>query len=271
MSTERPTDPRLHCTAAPDGRITFDLHPGQVTGHPRLALVLRPKKGQPEQTRRLLDLVPHGADGRLRAVLEPLPALEEGRWDVYLLRAPDADRERLRPGLRDLRALVDGALHDRPSPVAVRVPYATKDGFLAVRAWLRTAHAEAGRIDIDDGAMTVSARLHAAELCDGAGVRLRLRGTRDTLHGVPLRGEGRDFTFTVALADLAAGSSGGNRFWDAFVQPAAGAPLIRIGRLLDDMADRKEVCVYPRTTVGGATVRPYYTVDNDLAVEVRSG
>ena len=38
---------------------------------------------------------------------------------------------------------------------------------------------------------------------------------------------------------------------------------------LDDVADRKEVFVYPPVTVADAVVRPYYTVDNDLSVEVR--
>ncbi|CAM5561437.1 hypothetical protein SHIRM173S_08477 [Streptomyces hirsutus] len=122
--------PRAHCTVDTDGRTLFrvDL---RSAGRPRLALVPRPKKNVPQQPTRLLDLEPHGDDGDLRAVLEPLPALAEGRWDAYLMREPDAVRERLRPGLRDLRALVDGNLREWPSPVAVRVPYATKDGFLA--------------------------------------------------------------------------------------------------------------------------------------------
>lgn len=41
-----------------------------------------------------------------------------------------------------------------------------------------------------------------------------------------------------------------------------------MARLLDDVADKKQIFVYPATTVGAASVRPYYTVDNDLAVEV---
>ncbi|MEV8595996.1 transferase [Streptomyces sp. NPDC052012] len=280
MSTRPPAQPRLHCTAEADGRITFDLAPG----HPeraRLALVLRPGKGRPETTRHLLDLERHGADGHSRAVLEARTVLEEGRWDAYLLSAadtgaeqpgqPGAERQRLRPGLRDLRRLVDGGLRDRPSPVAVRVPYATMDGFFAIRAWLRPAHAEAGRIDIAHGAMTVHARLHGAELTDEATVRLRLRGSRDTLLGFRPVADGRDFSFTAAFDELVGASGGVPRVWDAFLQPAAGAPLIRIGRLLDDVADRKRVWVYPRTTVEGAAVCPYYTVDNDLAVEVASG
>ncbi|BFO17789.1 hypothetical protein SHKM778_41770 [Streptomyces sp. KM77-8] len=69
--------------------------------------------------------------------------------------------------------------------------------------------------------------------------------------------------------------------WNVFVRPAAGArPVrvarllgdparpVRIARLLDDLADREGVFVLPRVTVDGRVVRPYRTIDNDLAVEV---
>ena len=61
---------------------------------------------------------------------------------------------------------------------------------------------------------------------------------------------------------------GAGRFWDAFVRPTADARPIRIGRLLDDVADRKHVYVYPAMTTDGTAARPYYTVDNDLAIEM---
>ncbi|MGY0065485.1 transferase [Streptomyces sp. QTS137] len=259
--------PRAHCTVDADGRTAFRVAL-RSAGRPRLALVPRTGKNAPEPPTRLLELEPHGGDEScLHAVLEPLPALAEGRWDAYLMREPDAVRERLRPGLRDLRALVDGSLRERPSPVAVRVPYATKDGFLAVRAWLRTAHAEAGRLDLADGAMTVNARLHGAELSDGATALLRLRSDKGTTRSFPARTEGGAFSFTASLGELTGGMPG-DQVWDAFLRPAADAPLVRIGRLLDDLADRKAVYAYPALTVGEAAARPYYTVDNDLAVEV---
>lgn len=43
---------------------------------------------------------------------------------------------------------------------------------------------------------------------------------------------------------------------------------MRVGRLLDDLADRRKIVVYPAADVGGTGLRPYYTVDNDLSVEV---
>ncbi|MFG2551190.1 transferase [Streptomyces sp. NPDC048581] len=281
----RDATPRTDCTVDADGRIIFLLAARTAFGPhpPRLLLRLRPKKGQPEKVLHVLDLEPVDG-GRLRAVLEPKLALAEGRWDVYLLPEPagepgergepGAGRRRLRPGLRDLRTLVDGQARDWPSPVAVRVPYTTKDGYLAVRAWLRTAHAEVEGIDLADRTMTVRARLHGATLAEGAAVRLRPRGGKGVVRTLEPRAgsDGRAFSFTVDYRELATGhgAEAGSRVWDLSVQPgeAADTAPIRIGRLLDDVADRKEIFVYPAVAVGDAAVRPYYTVDNDLSVEV---
>ncbi|MER5939406.1 transferase [Streptomyces sp. NPDC001928] len=262
-------DLRTDCTADADGRITFALRAPSATG--RLLLRLRPKKGQPEKILHVLD-AEQGEDGRLRAVLEPQPLLAEGRWDVYLLPEPDAPRRRLRPGLRDLRALLGGHLRDWQSPVAVRVPYVTKDGYLAVRAWLRTAHAEVDGIAVTDRSMTVGARLHGATLAAGAAVRLRLRGGGGTERTVVPQAEddGRGFSFTVDYGELVGGDGTGDRVWDLFVRAVSASTgeetSLRIGRLFDDVADRKEIFVLPEAVIGGAVVRPYYTVDNDLSV-----
>ena len=264
MTAGQGAEPRVDSVVDADGGTTFELPPGPDEEQ-RLLLCLRPKKGQPEKVRHVLDLLP-ADEGRRRAVLSPDLFLAEGRWDVYLLRAPDSGRQRLRPGLRDLRALVEGHLRDRPSPLAVRIPYVTKDGYLTIRTWLRAAHAEVEAVDVTDRAATVTARLHGAGLLPGAAVRLRLRGHRETVHTVSLRAgdDGRAFSFALDYEELATRAG----VWDAFVQPSPDAPPIRIARLLDDVANRKEVFVYPPATVGDAVLRPYYTVDNDLSVEV---
>lgn len=267
--------PRADATVDAEGRFVVSVTlPLPDTARPRLLLRPRPPKGRSaEETGRVVALEPAGQD-RWRAVLDVAPALEEGRWDMYVLGAPGEERVPLLPGLRDLRALVSGAGDGRASPLAVRIPYVTKDGRLAVRAWLRATHAEAGRIDFSGDSMTVTARLFGARLGEGAAASLHRRGRDGAERRIALRPEGdQDFAFTVDYRDLSVdGGQGGAgaapAVWDVYVRPAADAPRIRVARLLDDVADRKTVFVYPAATLGGVTVRPYYTVDNDLAVEV---
>ncbi|GGT45604.1 transferase [Streptomyces chromofuscus] len=268
MSAEQGVEPRIGCVVDTGGRIVFEPVSRSAEGQ-QLLLRLRPRKEQPEKVRHILDLEP-ADDGGRRAVLDPDLVLPEGQWDVYLLRAPGSERQRLRPGLCDLRALVDGRLRDWQAPLAVRVPYATLDGYLAVRTWLRPAHAEVDAITITDRSTTVGARLHGASLQPGAIVRLRLRGGSGRVRDMEPQpeGDGRGFSFTCHYEELAAETVSGSGIWDVFVRPAAEAPLIRLACLLDDVACRTEVFVYPTVTVGGVGLRPYYTVDNDLSLRV---
>ncbi|MFC8535753.1 hypothetical protein ACFUJY_17580 [Streptomyces sp. NPDC057249] len=263
-------NPRASVTAQAGGRLLVRVRlPRATSAHPRLLLQPRPKKGRPEEAGRSLVLEPVGTD-EWQTVVETDPALDEGRWDAYVVSGPGEDRVPLLPGPRDLRGLVSGGDAERRAPVAVRIPYATKDGRLAIRAWRRATHAEAGRITVAADAMTVSARLYGAGLGEGAEVSLNRRGRESAVARFALSAEGdQDFSFTVAYPDLLAEAAGGTAVvWDVFVHPSAGAPRVRVARLMDDVADRKTVFVYPTTTLGGVSVRPYYTLDNDLSVEI---
>ncbi|MFK0100290.1 hypothetical protein [Streptomyces sp. NPDC091040] len=264
--------PRGAVTVRDGGRLVVRVQlPLPASARPRLLLQRRPKKGQPEETGRSLVLESARPD-EWEAVLEADPALEEGRWDAYVVTGPGEERVPLLPGLRDLRGLVSGGDAAWDRPVAVRIPYATKDGRLAIRAWRRASHAEANRITVASGAMTVTARLYGAGLGEGAQVALVRRGRKPVVVRVALSaGEDQDFSFTVDYADLLAEAGGGApapAVWDMFVHPCADTPRVRVARLLDDVADRKTVFVYPATTLGGVSVRPYYTLDNDLSLEV---
>ncbi|AXK36120.1 hypothetical protein DVA86_29540 [Streptomyces armeniacus] len=282
-------DASADCTVDGAGRLVLRLSAPALapTARPRLLFVLRTPDARADETGHVLDLARRD-DGRWHATLGAEPVLAEGRWDPYLVDGlPDGEpRRRLRPGLLDLRALVgrepaDGTA-DGERPLAVRLPYVTVDRRLAVRTWLRTAHAEAGEIRVGDHALTVCGRLYGARLGDGAAALLRRRGA-GTVREAALRADGaHDFTFTVDHRDLLAergpgpGGDGdaGLDVWDAFVRPEAAAPgnppsrWVRVGRLLDDVLDRKNVFVYPARTLDGVRVRPYYTVDNELAVEL---
>ncbi|MEU8710171.1 hypothetical protein [Streptomyces sp. NPDC048565] len=259
--------PRADVTVRGDGRLTVGVRLALAAGaSPQLVFQRRPKKGQPQETGRVVALESAGED-RWQAVLDAAPAFEEGRWDAYVVGVPGEERTALLPGLRDLRELVSGG---GTAPLAIRIPYVTKDGRLAVRAWQRATHAEAGRIVLGDDSMTVTARLFGARLGEGAAVSLVRRGQASAVRKAALRAEdGQDFSFTIDCRELAP-ASGEPVVWDMFVHPATDAPRIRVARLLDDVADRKGVFVYPAVVLGGVSARPYYTVDNDLSVEVTS-
>lgn len=185
---------------------------------------------------------------------------------MYALNAPGEPRQRLLPGIRDLRTLAAGRTPDRSAPLAVRIPYTTKDGHLALRTWLRTAHAEVASLHITEETMTVNAHLYGAHPGNGATALLRLRGPHRTEHETELRpGAGQGFSVTIAYRDLLKAPPG---IWDLSVRPAGDGPRIRLGRLLDDVADRKRIFTYPSVTTARATIRPYYTVHNDLSLEV---
>ncbi|MFI7276632.1 transferase [Streptomyces sp. NPDC049879] len=269
--------PRVDCLLAADGRLAFGVaRLPEPDGDPALLVVLRPKKGDPETETRTVPLTRDAeGDGGWRGVLDAEPPLPEGRWDVYALTGPDRPRLRAVPGLRDLRGLAAGTRPDPEGPeVAVRLPYATKDAYFALRSWVRQGHAEAGDVHVDGEGMTAAVRLVGVEHGAGAAALLKLRGGGKDGPAVEaeLRADGAGgFTFTAPYEPLVAQGTGDadEVFWDVFVRPGRKAPRVRVGRLLDDVADKKPVFVYPPARIGTATVQPYYTVDNDLAVRVR--
>lgn len=266
--------PRADCRIDAAGRLTFELDLPEATA-PQLLLRLRPKKGQEETTGHAVELVDvPGAPGRWRAELGTNPRLSEGRWDAYVLTAADRPRLRVLPGLRDLRSLAPAAPVEpllEGGVLRVRLPYATKDGFLSVRAWQRAGHAEVTRMEPGQHALTVHGRLLGAEFGSGAAAVLRRRGKegpeRETELTTGTEGDAGAFTFTADYRELPT-EPGASAVWNVFVRPATGARPVRVGRLLDDVADRKAVFVYPTSTVRGFTCWPYHTLDNDLSIEV---
>ena len=264
---------RIHCRADAAGTLTFAL-PAAAAGPRPVRLLLRRRNAEPPQEV-LLPLVPDG-DGQLTTTLDAGAPLAEGRWDAFLAPA-DGTEEPRRPalGVNDLRTLADRASGHVDAPVAVRLPYATRQGDLAIRSWLRAAHAEAGDLHVAADALTVHGRVHGTELTPRACVELRGRTGARPLLRVPVRTEGADFTGTVTYRELV-DDEATQEFWDLWLRPeGADGPRVRIARLLDDVADKKPVFTFPARRVpgraasgGSVEVRPYYTVDNDLAVRI---
>ncbi|MFF1452432.1 hypothetical protein ACFVYF_30520 [Streptomyces sp. NPDC058274] len=252
--------PRADCIADSAGGLTFDI---TETGEPGDALlVLRRREGHEEVS---LPLTP-AADGRLRAALPSSVALPEGRWDAYA-QVAGGEPQRLVPGVNDLRSLVDRMPSGSRGHVAVRIPYATKNGNLTVRSWLRAPHAEAGELRIEEGELGVRARVFGTGLGPDAYVELRGRSPGGLVVRTEVTAEQAEFTFTVRYGTLAPG------VWDVWLRPAGeSGPRVRIARLLDDIADKKPIFTYPKvaltTEYGPAAAWPYYTRDNDLSVAV---
>ncbi|MET7620235.1 hypothetical protein [Streptomyces sp. NPDC005408] len=255
--TERRT-PRADCIADSAGAVTFDLAGSCAPG---AELVLKRRGGEGEQDETRLPLT-SSADGTSRAVLPGTVELAEGRWDAYVGDEP------VESGIRDVRALLDRTPDtDR---IAVRVPYPTAEGGLALRCWVRAPHAEAGDIGLvpEHCAMTVEGRLYGAEAGEGAVAEARLRGG-DLIHRVPVSGEGSAFAFTLPYGPLAEASGGKDQWWDLWLVPAAGGGGMRVARVLDDVWDKTNVFVYPKhRTDSEQFAQPCYTGDNDLCVRL---
>ncbi|MBH1936568.1 hypothetical protein I5Q34_20190 [Streptomyces sp. AV19] len=272
--------PRADCIADSAGGLTFDLDAPEgadASGHWSAALVLLRRGGNvvenPDDEVRL-PLTPNGA-GRLRAVLPSTVPLPEGRWDVHL-GLGEAEPARLLPGLADLRSLVDRRPGPSTSPLAVRIPYVTKHGNLSLRSWQRAPHAEAGDLGIDAKGITVGGTLHRVENPEewlaGAVAEARCRRDPQLVRTSPVTADGHDFSFTFALAELCEAWEGGPDVWDLWLCPADGSAAARVARLLDDVADKGQIFVYPAQPVDApyapAQAGPHYTADNDLAIRV---
>ncbi|MFF7016964.1 MULTISPECIES: transferase [Streptomyces] len=260
------TTVRADCAADPAGTLTFDLAP--AIG-PEAVLLLR-RRGAAGTTVRLP--LSRTAPGRLRAVLEPSTELPEGRWDAYV-EEPGSDRTlTVRPGLRDLRALVDRTPATGTATISSRVPYPTLDGRLAVRCWFRAPHAEAGAVRVGPSGMSAEGVLYGVEAGEGAVVEARLPGKPARVHRVPLTASGEPggtFSFTLPYAPLATGPVAGDQLWQLWLVPSEDADAVRISRILDDVWSRDKSFVYPsRPAADGVRATPCYTAENDLCVRL---
>ncbi|RLU90560.1 glycosyl transferase [Streptomyces griseocarneus] len=254
-------NPDARCAVDADGSLTVRLLPGQLTpADTHVLLRHRGTKGK-EAVR-----VPLAADGTAR-LERAAHTLAEGRWDTYVEREGDKSRRRLTAALVEQKALLGLPLTVGAAGVAAWVPYETSDGFLAVRTWLRDRHAEAGEVRVGEDGLTVTVTAHGAELGDGAELVARLR------HGDGAAGDVRapldNGTGCLPYAPMAKRVGEEQDLWDLFVRPAAGAALVRVGRLAGDFADRKGVDTFPAAEAGEVRMRPYFTVTNDLTVSVK--
>ncbi|WP_217170867.1 hypothetical protein [Streptomyces sp. AC512_CC834] len=268
---------RADCIGDSAGGLTFDVAARGNTG--AALLILRRRDADDADDAGAVDesvslpLAP-AAKGRLRAALPSSVSLPEGRWDAYA-RVSGGEPRRLVPGVTDLRSLAERTPSGLLGHVAVRIPYATRQGNLTVRSWLRAPHAETVDLSPADGGLTVRGRVYGTQLVPGAHAELRARPGADGggggggggVHRLDVVAERTEFGFTVPYDALAPG------VWDLWLRPAGDSgPVVRLARLLDDVADKHPVFIHPparvRTPHGVVEAGPFYTRDNDLSLAV---
>ncbi|WP_306319816.1 MULTISPECIES: glycosyltransferase [unclassified Streptomyces] len=257
--------PVARATAAPGGDIEV-----RVTGVPTHHAVLVLRRGEDE-----LRLPLHREPEALRARVGRDLALDEGEWHSYVEQTATGVRRRVRALTVETAELVGRAPDVTEGQVISRIPYATSNGHLAVRAWARPAHLEIGTVDTGEPATIVQGTIFGRPLGDDTVVVASLRGTRTSFESAEVVVSDGQVWFSLPHADFAEHSTarGDDReFWD--VHLVDGGTRIPVGRIGGDVPMRKGTDAVPpafHTRPGGQQVRmrPYFTADNSLAVTVR--
>ncbi|MBB1256921.1 glycosyltransferase family 4 protein, partial [Streptomyces sp. OF3] len=259
----RRVDPRARplparCAVTEDGSLRVVLDPSAVTADELRAgeLVFRRRGGGDHAIR--LPITDHGPDGVLLSRADH--ALAEGRWDCRLepRTQPTSTRaDFARPvavTLLDSAALVTLPLATDSGRVAHWVPYTTADGHLALRTWLRPAHAEVEQVIAGEHAVTVVARLLPAT--DPApDPRIVVCGPGPEWE-IPVRsadGPSRiEFSLDYATA-LEHRTAARDTVWELRYRPGPGGGAVPLGRIAGDIPDRRRTDRYPAVTLDHPT------------------
>lgn len=263
-----PPGPSTDCVADHDGSLTFTFA-SQEAPPGGDAVLLRRRSGDAVADTVGLPLRSAGRE-RWCAVLPPTIRLAEGRWDLFV--AGDGAPRRLRPGVNDLRTLVDQRPSAAAPGVAVRIPYATKYRNLSLRSWERDPHVEAEEVWVGPEGVRLTGRLYGAELSDGGALEARARGGAEAAVRYPVTDRGRTFAVWLPCRELAAHRAAGadTAVWDLWLRPGGDdTPPARIARLLDDILDKSGIVRYPSLSLPAVAVTPRFTADNDLALQLR--
>ncbi len=138
-------------------------------------------------------------------------------------------------------------------------------------------HAEIAQVWPRDGRLRLVGHLHGEEAksADRAdwSLLLVLRGEHELRLRYPAELEGPGFDVSLPVEDLVPEGVSVPAQWDLYMTTEADskAPRLRVGRLLDDIEGKKKIMVFPAQPVTSAkqtvTVRPYYTLHDNLSVE----
>ncbi|WP_432252901.1 glycosyltransferase family 4 protein [Streptomyces sp. HNM1019] len=264
----KPLWPVASCRVTAEGDLSVLLEAAGLHGGELELTVTRRRSDEPPFRVPLLPPVGATPSAPWTATLDRATLdLAEGRWDLHVVRASDGVRRRVRCRFAEGRGLLD--LEPLPgSPFAWWIPYSTVDGYLALRAWRRPAHAEARVIRLDAEGLAVEGTLYGARFGPGAAptaVATPSKGpARPFLTGVTALDGGR-FRFTVPYERIreARDGEGATASWTLTLHKSArdGTP-IRIGRIVGDIVDRDRTDLFPITH----GVRPHLSRTGDLTI-----
>ncbi|MEI5102533.1 glycosyltransferase family 4 protein [Streptomyces sp. PmtG] len=210
------------CRVAADGSLYFRV-PTAELAHGDWQLVLRPRMDTDDEEVPLPFRVTadDGAYVKLMLHRSGRP-MAEGYWNVHLRQGREGRRHRrVRAGLVETGRLL-AAVPPHPSGVgfATAVPYRTKDGYLSLRTWSRTGHAELESLAVDGDALALTGTVRG-EGVHGHHYRLtaRLRGGDTALSARCQIDAAGCFAAALPLADLAGGHPGGDAVLGAVPGP----------------------------------------------------
>ncbi|MEQ4715738.1 hypothetical protein [Nonomuraea sp. B19D2] len=234
-------------------------------------LVLRHRTTGVERDVRLGTPGARAREATLAVSLAPLE-LTAGRWDAYLRRG--GKRSRLRsvdPGFSldhlDAYALCRRTLAYRS--------YRTRNGYLAlkisdaepvaeVRAiWFREGRFEVTGLLAYTGLEDDDSRHEAMMTLDRRQTNARIRATA-TVQGVR-------FHAAVSLVDVVAAdpdAGAGSGTWEPALEVEGVSTPLKLGARLDDVDGKRRRLHYPSATVDGVPIKPCYTADDELRIEV---
>ncbi|MFI5521394.1 glycosyltransferase [Streptomyces platensis] len=215
-------------------------------------------------------------------ILPPGAELAEGRWDCYVAhRGTDtaARRTRLTAALTEQAALVGRHPVAGRNGVSACIPYTTSDGYLALRTWHRAAHAEVHHITIDGTRVSINATLVSpdihANLTAATVVAVSRTGAEHDFTTSVTHIAGQSFACTLDYREMLAHHTAEHDLWDLRLRlNSPGHAPISLGRIGGDIVDRKKTDKIPVTHLshpkrGMTRIRPFFTVDNNLALSAK--
>ncbi|MFI6324487.1 hypothetical protein ACIBG8_43665 [Nonomuraea sp. NPDC050556] len=231
-------------------------------------LVLRHRATGVERTVLLGTPGAPAGDASLAVSLAPL-TLSVGRWDAYLRH--EGQRARLRsvdPGF-SLDHLDTYALCKRT--LAYR-SYRTRNGFLALKIADAEPVAEVRAVWFREGRFEVTGLLAYTGLDDDDArheARLALHRRQSAARvATAATVQGVRFHAAVSLVDVLAADPDASGTWEPTLEVEGVSTPLRLGSRLDDIDGKRRRLHYPAAQVDGVAIRPCYTADDELRIEV---